>query len=94
MNQVVNFDEMKLRRFSKEMKEIVDEVVKIERKWCLGIASVESAQEDLIRILDLIEKLMDKAERLNLFEGYDLVKFRLNNAKAKVKQALRGEWGE
>jgi len=94
MSEVVELETAKLERFSKEMKEIVDEIVKIERKWLLGAATIQSAHDDLLRILDLIENLTEKAQKLNLFDKYDMVKFRLDISRAKIKKALRGDWGE
>jgi hypothetical protein len=92
MAKVVSYNDLKLRRFSKEMRKIVDEIVKIERKWTIGATTVESAREDLQRLEEWIEILTDKAKELKILD--ELVKFRLDNSKAKIKKALRGEWGE
>ena len=95
MAKVYNYYEMKLRRFSKEMVEIVDKIVKIEKKWTLGATTVEEARTDLLMVGELIKTLTDKALELNVLDDkYDLVKFRLDNSRAKIRKALRGDWGE
>jgi len=94
MADIINYYEMKLRRFSKEMIEIVDEIVKIERKWLLGVTTVEGARTDLLMVEECINTLIKRAEELNLFKENDLIKFRFKNTKAKIQSALRGEWGE
>lgn len=95
MAKVYNFYEMRLLQFSKEMKEIVDEIVKIERKWIIGATSVETARKDLLQVEEWIRELTDKALELNVLgDKYDLIKFRLDNSRAKIQRALRGDWGE
>jgi len=94
MAKVYDYHKMKLRRFSKEMTGIVDEVVKIEKKWLLGVTTVEDARTDLLMVEECINTLIKRAEELNLFKENDLIKFRFENTKAKIQRALRGEWGE
>jgi hypothetical protein len=94
MAEIISYQKVRLRRFSKEMTEIVDEIVKIERKWLLGVTTVEDARTDLLMVEECINTLIKRAEELNLFKENDLIKFRFKNTKAKIQRALRGEWGE
>lgn len=92
MAKVYNFYEMSLRRFSKEMTVIVDEIVKLEKKWLLGAITTEEARTDLLKVEEHIKTLVDRAQELNVLS--DVIKFRLDNSRAKIQRALSGEWGE
>jgi len=92
MAKVYDFREMSLRRFSKEITVIVDEIVKTEKKWLLGAMSVEEARKDLLKVEECISTLIDRAQELNVLS--DVIKFRLDNSRVKIQRALRGEWGE
>ena len=103
MGELVDYLEMRIKRFSIEMKKIVDEIVKIEKKWSLRATTIYQAREDLENIKvwinkllserDKIEKMMEeKSANLSSYTRLDAIKIRLENAKAKVIQALkRGE---
>ena len=98
MGDKIEYFEMRLKRFTIRMKEVVDEIVKIENKWILRATTIEGATEDLKNVKSGIDKLFKESNEIEKLakdeKVMELVKFRLKNANIKLTRALRGEWGE